>query len=247
MDGTMCVRVWMYAQGQCQISTWVWCQMSIYVMSTCAMSICVMSNCLMSYSGRAAAQKRQSVHQTPWNPPNPTPATQKSSGRAAAQKRQSVHQTPDGPPSPTPAAQKSSGRAAAQKCQSTATKVQRQSGVMPSCVMSSCVTSMCVTSSCVMSSWCQADVNLCDVNVFDVKLCGRNLCDVNVRDAKLPSCVMSSVFVLCGGFVWGSAGEEGGRRKEEGGANQKTRTPHVNVGKNVTIAFWCDISIRFAF
>ena len=52
------------------------------------------------------------------------------------------------------------------------------------------------------------DVNLCDVNLCDSNMCDVKLCDVNV------------LFVfLCG------VEEEGGR----GGANQKTKTPHVNV------------------
>ena len=73
-----------------------------------------------------------------------------------------------------------------------------------------CAVNLCDVSLC--------DVNLCDSNMCDVNLCDVNLCDSNMCDVKL--CDVNVLFVfLCG------VEEEGGR----GGANQKTKTPHVNV------------------
>ena len=93
--------------------------------------------------------------------------------------------------------------------------------VMSSCVTSSCVMSNCVTSICVMS--------ICQMSICVMSICVTSICVMSICVTSI--CVMS----ICVTSI--ETEEERGRRRrtEGGGANLKTRTPHNNVGKNISL------------
>ena len=176
------------------------------------------------------------VHQTPCKCSKSHACHAKAAAERRSPKRAKAYIRPRAnAPSPTPATQK-----------------QRQSGsaYVNLCDVKLCDVKLCDVNLCDVKL---CDVKLCDVNVLCVVLCcgvccvlcclWRVLCCVLCVVCCALCCVLCvmccvcvcvcclrvSVCVVRGGR---RRRTEGGGRKEGGGANLKTRTPHVNVGKN---------------